>query len=184
MFRCNENVPMLQLADHIKSRHGCSTTVGNFVFGAELWDSEDSNGSCFMNYHHLEYNEENFFVKVSYKENLIYFWVYMVGTDEDTKRYGYKVTLGSEDVADEIVYVGKQVCSLFTSVDCIIHGENGSSHLAIDKSTAKNLTKINSNGRRVLEYKFLIVEKVCYLYTNMTFKLRFKCPLATKPYLK
>ena len=164
---CTESVELLTLVEHVQSRHRCPTTVGNSVLGVELWGPQDSEESCFWNYHHLQYNGNDFFTKIAYKESLVYFWVYMIGTDEETKDYGYRISLGSSsDNTDELSFKGKQVCSLFTSGSGLLEGNYGSSVLAMNRSTVKNLTKYNSNGRCVLEYKFEIIKKVCNLLVN------------------
>ena len=131
------------------------------VRGVELWESDDSEDSCFWNYHHLHYTGNSFFTKIGYKDNLVHFWVYLVGTEEETKQYGYKVSLGSScSDNDELQYKGKQVCSLFTSVDSLLDGTSGSCVLSVNRSTVKNLLRVNSNGRYILEYKFEIIIKV------------------------
>ena len=47
---------------------------------------------------------------------------------------------------DELSYNGKQVCSLFTSVDSLLDGSSGSSILALSRSTVKNLIKISKTN--------------------------------------
>ena len=170
VYACEEYVELLKLVDHVKSRHNCSTTNGNRVKGVELWDSDENNQDyCFWNYHHLQFDGNDFFTKIGYKDNMVYFWTYLVGVEEETKAYGFKIYLGSSSSlqssskssdVDELKYKGKRVTSLFTSVHSILDGSAGACVLAISRPTMMNLLRFNSNGRKVLDYSFEITKKV------------------------
>ena len=170
VYACEEYVELLRLVDHVKARHHCSTTIGNRVKGVELWDlDENSHDTCFWNYHHIQFDGNDFFSKIGYKDNLVYFWTYLVGIEEETKSYGFKVYLGANSSLessfrssenDELKYKGKRVSSLFTSVDSLLDGSAGACVLALSRSTVLNLLRVNSNGRKVLEYMFEITKKV------------------------
>ena len=170
VYACEEYVELLKFVDHVKTRHNCSTTIGSKVKGVELWDIDENNqDSCFWNYHHLQFDGNDFFTKIGYKENMVYFWTYLVGVEEETKSYGFKVYLGSsssldsssgsKDV-DELKYKGKRVSSLFTSMHSLLDGSAGACVLAITRSTVMNLLRFNSIGRKVLDYSFEITKKV------------------------
>ena len=161
VFACEEYVDLLKLTEHIKSRHKCTTITGSVVKGVELWDSENSEGLCSWNYHHLEFDGNDFFTKLVYKGNMVYFWTYLVGLEEEAKNYGFVISLGSPSKnSDELIYKGGQVCSLFTSTDSLLDGTSESCVLALSRSTVKNLLTVNSNGRFVLDYKYEITKKV------------------------
>ena len=170
VFACEEYVELLKLVDHVKSRHNCSTTIGNRVKGVELWDTDENDkDACFWNYHHLQYDGNDFFTKIGYKDNMVYFWTYLVGVEEETNLYGFKVYLGSSSSLesslrstgnDELKYKGKRVASLFASVHSLLDGSAGACVLALHKSTMMNLLRTNSIGRKVLDYTFEIVKKV------------------------
>ena len=167
---CEEYVELLNLADHIKSRHNCFTAVTNYVKGVERWESQndfEGDSSCFRHYHHLQFNGNDFFTKLAYHDNLIHFWVYLVGTDEETNEYGFNIRLGSNKDGNELCYKSNRVCSLFTSQNLLFNGNSGHFVLSLSRSTVNGLITENFRGHLELEYKFEITKQVryCNLYS-------------------
>ena len=112
----------------------------------------------------MQFNGNDFFTKLAYHDNLIHFWVYLVGTDEETNEYGFNIRLGSNKDGNELCYKSNRVCSLFASQNLLFKGNSGHFVLSLSRSTVNGLITENFRGHCELEYKFEITKQVNYCH--------------------
>ena len=119
------------------------------------------NGLC----HHIRFDDNDFCAKATIRNGIIYFWMFIVGMDDEADDYAYKIHLGNttspNGQTDKIVYEGTAISSVFHLPESRIEDEHGSlpSHMAISQSMADNLSETNSNGKQIMRYKFEIIKK-------------------------
>ena len=155
----NDGLCFLKYLDHINDFHNLPVVKHQKKLDFSFSMSEDFSPLCFVwKAKRFTAFNKNFFEVGLIKNSLVYRWIYLLGFEEEAKKYHYKATLINDKTGEKISFE-KQVRSMTETSESIVESENA---FVVPVTTCKKFKKGRIDEVRYeIELKEQSEKKIC-----------------------